>query len=126
MSVLNVQPVSADSVLPTYSQSENYVLYANEDTHLLAGRVAKVSAGFRLSFPPSHCALITNYYPNVRMLGGLVDSDYRGEVAAICMPAADMLVKRGEPIAKMILLEIATPEIEDGSAYMDMKLDELV
>ncbi|KAI5172814.1 dUTP pyrophosphatase [Pancytospora epiphaga] len=111
MSVLNVQPVRDDSILPTFSQTSSYTLYANSDVQLEAGKVACVKTGFRLSFPSTYCALNVSCN-GLTMLGGLIDSDFRGEVSAICISPVSRTIKRGEPIARMVILEIETVEIE--------------
>lgn len=123
MSVLNIQPMSKDSVMPTYHPDNSYVLYANEDTQLAENKVSCIRVGFRLFFPPSYCALNVRY-KDLKMLGGLIDSDFRGEITAICISPDSRLVRRGEPVARMVILEIGTPEIEDVSAYLESESNE--
>lgn len=120
MSVLNIMPVSSSSILPKYSQSSNYTIYANADSELLENISTKIEGGFKLSFPKEYCAIITEYEDSdsspIKVLGGLVDSDYRGEIMVIATSPIKRSVKRGQPIAKMIILEVAIPNIENISA----------
>ena len=127
MSVLSVQPVDPDSVLPTYSAKDNYTLYSNVDTVLRPHERQCLKAGFRVAFPPSHCALIVkhrDFHQNVRILGGLVDSDFRGEIMVIATSSVEKAVKRGDAVATMLVIEVATPEIENTTVYLDSESDD--
>jgi len=119
--------MSGDSILPTYSARDNYTLYANVDAVLRPHERRCLSAGFRLSFPTTHCALIVrrgDLCDDMRVLGGLVDSDFRGEIMVIAESPVTRSIKRGDALATMLVLEIATPEIEDATVYLDSESDE--
>lgn len=123
MSVLSIQPILDDSILPTYSPESNYTLYSNADYHILPNERACIGAGFKMAFPANYCALIVKYN-DISVLGGLIDSDFRGELGVIVTSAKERLVKRGDAVGTLLLLEIATPVIEDVSAHLEPESNE--
>lgn len=109
MSILKVKKLNNDAIIPNFTAANHYNMYSSEDVLLKAGAVVAVKTGISLSFTNTHCAR-----PDIKLLGGLIDSDYRGEVKMIVIPNNsnnDIFIKRGELVGKIFLAEIATPEI---------------
>lgn len=112
MSILKIQPASQNSILPTFLADKGYILYANEDKEIHPGVSTCIKAGFKMAFPSNYCAIIVSH-DICKLLGGLIDSDYRGEVACIASSNIPLSMKRGNPIGRMYVLEISLPKIED-------------
>lgn len=116
MSEFKILPLGDDVIIPAY-RGDGYDVHSNEDVELTSNVPYAVGTGIRMSFPPSHCALLTSY--KIKILGGLIDSDYRGEIKVILVSDTNCQIKKGEVIAKLQMLEIATPEIMFDQEYPD-------
>lgn len=116
MSVLSVQKSCETAIVPTFDCTDHYTLYAMEDTSLYPNRPALIKTGIKLAFPKEYCALIVGN-GRVSTLGGLIDSDYRGDVNVIAISTNETFIKKGEPVAKMFVLEIALPDIRVLERY---------
>ncbi|ORD93461.1 DUT [Enterospora canceri] len=92
-----------------------YTLYASEDFLVHSCLPSAIPTGLKMSFPPTHCALITRH--KLKTLAGLVDSDYRGEVKVIVISKEEVKIKAGDPIARLQMLEIECPEVEVEQGY---------
>lgn len=109
MSLLEVQRITEDAKVPQYTKENQYVLFSSEDKLIPANKTVFVSVGLRVAFPNTHCALIVDY--NLPLSAGLVDSDYRGEIRTLVFSPTDVTIKKGDPIARMLMIEVALPEI---------------
>ena len=116
MGEFKILPLGHDVTVPTY-RGDGYDVYANEDVEMTSHVPCAVGTGIRMSFPPSHCALLTSH--KIKVLGGMIDSDYRGEIKVILVSGTNCQIRRGEVIAKLQMLEIATPEIMFDQEYPD-------
>lgn len=123
MPVLSVQKVCDSAIVPTFEFKDHYTLYAMEDTHLDPNDPALIRIGVKLSFPRDHCAFIVGN-GCVKVLAGLIDSDYRGAICVIAISTSEMLIKKGEAVAKMFVLEIALPDIRVQERYCSCEDDE--
>ncbi|ELA41921.1 uncharacterized protein VICG_01105 [Vittaforma corneae ATCC 50505] len=123
MSILSVQKVSEDVKVPVYDKVNQYILFASEDKHLLPNRVTPIPVGVRIAFPKNYCALLIEGF-NLYAVGGLVDSDFRGEIRALVHSPVEVFVKKGDPVARMVMIEIALPEIVTEDYLKDSETDE--
>lgn len=114
MAVLRVKAADKNSILPKYDKAHGYLLYANEDAHLVPYERSKIKVGFSNAFPVNYCALVVQH-GDLHVFSGLIDSDFRGDLGVLAVSDRERVVKRGEVIAKMLLLEIELPEICDVS-----------
>lgn len=112
MSVFTLQAVNENSIIPKWTKDKAYVIYSNEDIELMPNVPVCVKSGFRMVIPKEYCGIIVSY-GDVKLLGGLIDSDYRGEVSCIACSPVKVSIKRGEPLGSMHIIEILLPEIED-------------
>jgi dUTP diphosphatase len=80
---------------------------------------ALVGTGIALNLPPGHVGRIgsrsgLSVTKNIEVGAGWIDSDYRGEIRVELknFSGQDFLVEQGARIAQLIILPIATPELE--------------
>lgn len=107
---LRIQTTSQDVKAPQFTNG-GYTLFSAEDKLIPANKVVSVPVGARLAFPKEFCGLIVDG-GNFFALGGLVDSDFRGEVTAMIYSPCEVQLKKGAPVARLMVIEIALPEIE--------------
>lgn len=88
------------------------------DGHAEIGH-ALVSTGIALSLPPGHVGRIgsrsgLSTRHNIEVGAGWIDPDYRGEVKVELknLSAQDFIVEEGARIAQLIILPVASPELE--------------
>lgn len=99
-----------EAIIPTFDTTNHYTLYSIEDVTLAPDTPYGIKTGIRVAFPKTHCAIIlSNGY--VKTLGGLLDSDYRGDVCVIAVSPTGLEVKKGDAIAKLMVIEISTSNI---------------
>lgn len=97
--------------------SAGYDIYAPYEFELVPNTPLKVHAGFKMKIPEDHFFMIKDRsslaYGNVNVGGGIIDSDYRGEVSVIlCYRGSQDVCKfnAGDRIAQFIILK--TPAAE--------------
>lgn len=110
MAVLQLLKICEDAKIPTFDLKTHYTFYALEDTVIRSNKAFPVRTGIKMAIPNNFCALIVSN-GKYSIGGGLIDSDYRGELMTIIHSATDIKISKGEAIAKMFVLEIGTPEI---------------
>ena len=106
-----------DSINPIIPQKQTkgsaaYDLYCYESKFLERGETAAIRTGLGVSIPPhlygkieSRSSLALNY--TVFVLGGIIDSDYRGEIKVILTNQGKdgYYVEKGNRIAQLIFLQ---------------------
>lgn len=110
MSVLNVELMDETAFAPIYDNKNGYLIFASEDTQIKPGLKNYVRTKIKISFPINYGMIICSYGVYETMTG-LIDSDYRGEMGAHLITDREKIVKRGEPIAKLLLVEIEILDI---------------
>jgi dUTP pyrophosphatase len=112
-------PHGADLPLPKYmsEHAAGMDLYAavTEELHIKSGDWKLVPTGLQIALPPGYEAqvrprsgLALKQGVSVLNTPGTVDADYRGEVGVILMnhSKTDLVIKRGDRIAQMIINKI--------------------
>ncbi|KAF7684721.1 Deoxyuridine 5'-triphosphate nucleotidohydrolase [Astathelohania contejeani] len=97
-------------------QCGGYILYANIDGIIKPNETFLVPTGIKLSFNSNffaHIIGISNKH-DLKVLGGVVDSDYRGEVKVIIYNGnkIDFAFKKHDPIGLLTFTRIATPNLQ--------------
>ena len=92
-------------------------LYSSIDVNIEVGSIKKVNTGICISLPE-------NFYGSIRdksslaskgllTLGGVIDSDYTGEIIVIMTSLIESIkIKKGQKIAQLIVSNITYPEIK--------------
>ena len=109
--VLNVMKNKEEAILPTYDEKQQYLIYSPIDTIAFPNKICSIPLGFSTSFPTNYAALLIENN-SLNILGGLVDSDFRGEIHLIGISDKELKISRGQVIASLVMIEIEHPIIE--------------
>lgn len=99
--MLMVKLLASGAKVPTRATEEaaGYDLYAPADVSLLPGKVTKVPLGFAIAIPAGHVGLIKDRSSmggkGIHVFGGVLDSDYRGELVAVLFNSAGEFMNWG-------------------------------
>jgi dUTP pyrophosphatase len=121
---LKILRVNADAVLPTRAHPDDagLDLYGLEDVYFEAGQGKVAKTGIALALPQGHVGLITDRSSlakkGITTAGGVIDAGYRGEIQVVLWNISPLPVqlKRGERIAQILILPIATPVVAEVSS----------
>ena len=111
--------ISDDAIIPTRASkgSAGLDLYSSIDANIEVGSINKINSGICISLPE-------NSYESIRdksslaakgllTLGGVIDSDYTGEIIVIMTSLIKPIkIKKGQKIAQLIVSSIIYPEIK--------------
>ena len=111
--------INNDAIIPTRASkgSAGLDLYSNIDVDININSIEKVNTGIRVSLPE-------NTYGSIRdksslaakgllTLGGVIDSDYTGEIIVIMTSLIKLIkIKKGQKIAQLIVSNVMYPEIK--------------
>ena len=93
-----------------------------------SGSIRGCPTGVKTAFSPNLRAVIMGKsglgLKGLAILGGLIDSDYRGEWVVICcnLGEVDLVIRSGEKVAQFILEVIpAIPMIQGGDSIVSVK-----
>ncbi|MBI2810662.1 MAG: dUTP diphosphatase [Candidatus Melainabacteria bacterium] len=120
---IEILKVSPEAVLPTRAHPDDagLDLYNLDDVHLEPGMGKTVKTGIALALPAGHVGLVADRSSlgkkGIKTAGGVIDAGYRGEIHIVLWnlsPEAVQL-KRGERIAQLLILPIATPAVQEVS-----------
>ncbi|WEL38577.1 deoxyuridine 5'triphosphate nucleotidohydrolase [Encephalitozoon hellem] len=91
-----------------------YKLYSSSSGKVLARSGAKIPAGFMMKIPKNYFGKIQS--TRIKKLGGVIDSDYRGEVCVLVYNDGDeeFVYKEGDEVGEMAICRISTPEIKEA------------
>lgn len=129
---IEIQKLDKTAVTPTkaYSYDAGWDIYAVEDMLIGDGETVKIKTGIAMAIPQGWFGLICDRSSmgskGIKVMGGVIDSSYRGEVL-VCLcntrcldvrtPGGEGLfitshqytVKKGDKIAQMVFLPV--PEV---------------
>lgn len=116
---LNVIRVHLDAKLPTRGTEEaaGYDLYSCIDIALIPHAVTKVALGIKMEIPKGTYGKLFDRSSmatrGILTVGGVIDSDYRGEVAVLLYntTSSPFIVNKGDRIAQMVIHNISTPPV---------------
>jgi len=96
-------------------------LYSIEDITILSGETVIIKTGIAVAIEPTSFGLIRDRSSiakrGIFVVGGVIDSDYRGEIGVMLHNSANSFencpfyISSGDRIAQMIILPYAKPEI---------------
>lgn len=119
--------LDTQATLPTRAHPEDagMDLYSSEDAMLApahkAGNGRPVKTGIAMAIPQGYVGMIADRSSlgkkGIKVAGGIVDAGYRGEVQVLLwnLSHEEIVLKKGERIAQMLLIPIATPAIQEVS-----------
>jgi dUTP pyrophosphatase len=121
--VLKVKKLNNDAVLPTRATpgSVGYDLVAISDHLVAKGQRVLIKLGIAIVLPDGCsgkiCPKSGLALKGVDIGGGVIDTDYRGEVGVILINNGNgpLDVARGMKIAQLVLEKVITPEVQEVS-----------
>ena len=92
-------------------------LYSSIDVNIEVGSIKKVNTGICISLPENSCGSIRDKSSlaskGLLTLGGVIDSDYTGEIIVIMTSLIESIkIKKRQKIAQLIVSNITYPEIK--------------
>lgn len=122
--MLKIKKLHANAKLPERGTvyAAGYDLFTCEEQKLPPG-LNKIPLGFSMQIPPGHYARIACRSSlaanNMSVEAGVIDEDYRGEVAVMLRTRDKRLVQAGYKIAQMIITPYAAPQVEEVDSLSD-------
>jgi len=116
-----IQKLHAEAVLPTRAHLDDagLDLYALEEMkiHPRGGTVART--GVAVALPQHHVGMIADRSSlakkGLKTAGGIIDAGYRGEIQVVLwnLSSEEIRINKGERIAQLLILPIATPAVSE-------------
>ena len=111
--------VNKNALIPTRASksSAGLDLYSSIDVNIEVGSIKKVNTGICISVPENSYGSIRDKSSlaskGLLTLGGVIDSDYTGEIIVIMTSLIESIkIKKGQKIAQLIVSNITYPEIK--------------
>lgn len=120
--VLKIQKLDPELPTPHYAYTDDaaFDMYARENVVLEPGEKAIIPTGIAMEIPAGYVGLVwdkgsVGIKGGVKTLGGVVDSNYRGEVmiGVVNLSKETYTFERGHKVAQMIIQKKETVEIEE-------------
>src|SRR3954453_11771331 len=113
--------LSPEAVLPTRAHVDDagLDLYGLEDLILAPGQGRAAKTGIAIALPKGMVGLVADRSSlakkGVKIAGGVIDAGYRGEIHIVLwnISAEPIQLKRGERIAQLLILPVATPAVRE-------------
>jgi dUTP pyrophosphatase len=130
MDLLQIVRVSSEAVLPTRAHPDDagLDLYSLEDVVLLPGMGRVAKTGIAIALPPHHVGLVADRSSlakkGIKTAGGIIDAGYRGEIHIVLWNISQepLQLKKGERIAQLLILPVATPAVQEVAAFTEETL----
>jgi dUTP pyrophosphatase len=109
---IKVKKLKEDAKLPTHGHPGDAGMdfYAIEDVVFGPGKQARVHTGIAVEIPENHVGLIwdkssISFNLGLKVMGGVIDSSYRGEVIMSLLNTGDkeVVIEKGHKIAQMLI-----------------------
>ena len=122
MNDLQVKRLTSSAILPTRGSdgAAGLDLYADGAADAYPGDVVSVSTGIAVAIPHGYVGLV---WPRsglaakrgVQVLGGVIDSDYRGEVRVMLTSTAPIKINPGDRIAQLLIQPVGMCGVKEVS-----------
>ena len=117
MNELPIRKLDPAAVLPTRAHHDDagLDLYGLEDAVVAPGEGKLLRTGVAAAVPAGHVGLVCDRSSlakrGLKTAGGVIDAGYRGELGVVVwnISSQPQSVKKGERIAQMLVIPIATP-----------------
>ena len=111
--------INDDAIIPTQASkgSAGLDLYSSIDANIEIDSINKINTGICISLPENSYGSIRDKsslaVKGLLTLGGVIDSDYTGEIIVIMTSLIEPIkIKKGQKIAQLIVASIIYPEIK--------------
>ena len=116
---MEIVVINNDAIIPTRASkgSAELDLYSSVDVDIVVGSINKINTGICISLPENSYGSIrdkSSLAPKgLLTLGGVIDSDYTGEIIIIMTSLIKPIkIKKGQKTAQLIVSNIMCPEIK--------------
>jgi len=124
---IEVMRVSPEATLPTRAHPDDagMDLYSLEDVILEPSQGKVTKTGIAMAIPQGFVGMVADRSSlgkrGVKTAGGIIDAGYRGEIHIVLwnISAEPIQLKRGERIAQLLILPIATPAVVEVAKLDD-------
>jgi dUTP pyrophosphatase len=124
---IEVMRVSPEATLPTRAHPDDagMDLYSLEDVILEPSQGKVTKTGIAMAIPKGFVGMVADRSSlgkrGVKTAGGIIDAGYRGEIHIVLwnISAEPIQLKRGERIAQLLILPIATPAVVEVAKLDD-------
>jgi dUTP pyrophosphatase len=124
MKDLSIKKLDAEATVPTraHPNDAGLDLYGLEDKVVAPGEGTMLRTGVAVAVPDGHVGLIADRSSlarrGLKTAGGVIDAGYRGELGVVAwnLSSGPIALKRGDRIAQLLVVPIATPapvEVDD-------------
>lgn len=122
MKTIQVYRLNERATLPTRAHSTDAALdlYALEDIAIPLGSTCLVKTGIAANIQPGYVGLLRERSSigkrGFKVAGGVIDAGYSGDISVLLMNVSHKepyQVKAGDRIAQLLIVPIATPEVEE-------------
>ncbi|HEU0085704.1 MAG TPA: dUTP diphosphatase [Candidatus Paceibacterota bacterium] len=118
--ILKVKKLRDDARLPTHGHMGDAGMdfYAIEEVRFAPREMARIPTGVAVEIPEGHVGLIWDksgvaFNLGLKIMGGVVDSGYRGEIIMCLLNTTDkeVIIEKGRKVAQMIVQKFEHCEI---------------
>lgn len=126
--ILEIKKLSDDAIIPKYAYEDDaaFDLFSVEDVELSPNDRFQIPTGIAMEIPSGHVGLIwdksgLSHKNGLKVLGGVIDSGYRGEVkiGIINLGSEKYKIEKGHKVAQMIIQKKETCEIVEVNELSD-------
>ena len=126
--VLRIERISPFAKLPIRAHPDDAGLdiFSAEDVMIMPNQQGTVSTGLKIAVPTGYAGFIWDKSGiatkhNIKILGGVLDSNYRGELKVIMhnLGTSSYQARRGEKVAQLVIKPILNPDIIEERIYED-------
>ena len=119
-----------NAIIPTRASKESagLDLYSSIDVDIEVGLIKKANTGIFISLPENSYGSIRDQSSlaskGLLTLGGVIDSDYTGEIIVIMTSLIEPIkIKKGQKLAQLIVSSITYPEIKKVESLKETERD---
>ena len=125
---IKVKKLNTDAKLPThgYIGDAGMDFYTTEEVIFQSGKQMRVPTGIAVEIPEGYVGLIwdkssVSFNLGLKVMGGVIDSSYRGEIIMNLLNTSDAEVKleKGQKVAQMIIQKFEHCDILEVSELSD-------
>lgn len=124
---IEVKRMSPEATLPTRAHADDagLDLYCFEDALIAPQQGKLVRTGIALALPQGYFGMVADRSSmakkGIKTAGGIIDTGYRGEIHVVLwnLSREEMRIQRGERIAQLLILPVATPAVLEVSELTD-------
>ena len=119
---MQIKLLTDSAKMPSYAHADDagMDLYADEKVLLEAGARVQVKSGIAVAIPKGHVGLLwdksgLSHKSGLKMLGGVIDAGYRGEVIVGIhnLGTETVAIESGQKIAQMLIQPILQPQLTE-------------